>query len=137
MTDKPAEDTLQSKEEPHKTPQSGGCVDSSIPEDAALRQAVVDYRVMCDSDWQDRNDGALTQEEYEKSIAWRLDKLMQLLSADKQTAVTRALEELLTHKFHGSTCIDYDCTDIGHGYEAVYAEDIQKQIATQGNGGEG
>lgn len=49
-----------------------------------LRKAIVNYRVMCDSDFDDMKNGAITQEEYSKSIERRLESVIKLFAAQRQ-----------------------------------------------------
>lgn len=54
--------------------------------EAALRDAIVKYRISCDYRWTDLKNGYMSQEDYETSINTSLDNLMELINqyADHQ-----------------------------------------------------
>jgi len=59
--------------------------------DKDLAKAIVNYRIMCDYALSERDDGFYTQEEYEQSIQYQLDKVTALIQAE----IVKALETLL------------------------------------------
>lgn len=63
-------------------------------QDKELRRAIVNYRIKCDYYLSDRDDGVISQKEYETAISGELDTVVQLITADrKRVALEAKLEE--------------------------------------------
>jgi len=64
-------------------------------QDKELRRAIVNYRIKCDYYLSDRDEGVISQEEYETAISSELDTVVQLITADrKRVALEARIDEL-------------------------------------------
>jgi hypothetical protein len=90
--------------------------------DAELEKAIVNYRMECDLYLSDREQGAYTQEEYENSINYALDKLMKLIK-DRDT---KMLEYVLLLDSNALQDIGIK-VDMHHSHLPAYREIVKEQ----------
>lgn len=79
-------------------------------QDKELRRAIVYYRIKCDYYLSDRDEGVISQEEYETAISSELDSVVELFTADRKRVAMEArldennmyIRELTRHYFPSS-----------------------------------
>lgn len=49
-----------------------------------LAKIIINYRIKCDIYLSDRDDGVMTQNDYENSIQWELDKAIEAILSDRK-----------------------------------------------------
>ncbi len=59
-------------------------------QDKELRAAIVNYRIKCDYYLSDRDEGVISQEEYETAISSELDAVIELIIADRKRVALEA-----------------------------------------------
>lgn len=76
--------------------------------EAELRRAIVNYRVMCDIALSDRDEGVVTQKEYERAINNQLDVLLDVFKAHNRQLLEAILEGAETQGRIGADGIRVD-----------------------------
>lgn len=64
-------------------------------QDNELRRAIVNYRIKCDYYLSDRDEGVISQEEYEAAISGELDTVIDLINTQKRLYAESVLDEVL------------------------------------------
>ncbi len=59
-------------------------------QDKELRRAIVNYRIKCDYYLSDRDEGVISQEEYETAISGELDSVVELITVDRERVALEA-----------------------------------------------
>ena len=80
-------------------------------QDNELRSAIIHYRIKCDYYLSDRDEGVISQEEYETAICSELNAVIQLCTADrKRVALEARIDERQMLSFHRAYGRDYQAT---------------------------
>lgn len=64
-------------------------------QDNELRRAIVNYRIKCDYYLSDRDEGVISQEEYETAISGELDSAIDLINTQKRLYAESVLDEVI------------------------------------------